>query len=91
MVDERFDFRTSCMLAAGASRPAAAVASQVGARFRHVSSDAAKERIVKYSDLRPLTDPRPVHSSANIAISDVKPDDFVFFSREGKVGVLGGL
>ena len=32
MVDERFDFRTSCMLAAGASRPAAAVASQMGAR-----------------------------------------------------------
>ena len=65
----------------------------VKARIRHVSSDAAKERIVKYSDLRPLTDPRPVHmhSSANIAMSDVKPGDFVFFSREGKVGVLGGV
>ena len=63
------------------------------ARIRHVSSDDAKECIVKYSELRPLTDPRPVHmySSANIPISDIKVEDFVFFSFEGKVGVLGGI
>jgi len=63
------------------------------ALIRHVSSDAAKERVVKYSELRPLTDPRPVHmySSANIPISDIKIEDFVFFSFEGKVGVLGGI
>ena len=60
----------------------------VKARIRHVSSDNTKECIVKYSELRPLTDPRPVHMYSGAAtavnIADVREGNFVFFYVKGR-------
>ena len=63
------------------------------ATIRRAEHDSTRSLIVKYSDLRPLTDPRPSHmfSTTDVAMKDVKVGEFVFFSVPNSAHVFGGI
>jgi len=62
------------------------------ATIRRADHDFTRSLVVKYSELRPLTDPHPSHmfSAANVSMNDVEVGDFVFFSVPGSSHVYAG-
>ena len=65
----------------------------VKAVIRITTHDDAVTKTVKYSDLRPLTDPRPVNMHRNLrsTVSSAKVGDFVFFTTPASPAVHSGL
>ena len=60
---------------------------------RTVTHDNATSKTVKYGDLRPLTDPRPVnmHRNNNPTVDSADVGDFVFYSSANSQKVHSGL